>query len=112
MFNNVDYIITMVREREHGRSGNNVVVAHEVVKTLKMDISCFMRDFNNKMVVATLGTMAIMPSLNLALNGKKAKEKLILLILDFTRLRANRRRYATYRRNANLRGGTNNFRRY
>lgn len=59
--NNVVYTSTMVREQEQGRSGNNVVVALEVAKTLNVDISCSMRDIINKMGVATRVTMATMP---------------------------------------------------
>lgn len=50
----------MVQEQEQGRSGKHFVEAHKVAKTPKMVISFLMRVNNNKMVVAALGTMAIM----------------------------------------------------
>lgn len=50
----------MVQERERGRSGKHCVEALKVAKTPKMVTSFLMRVINNKMVVAALGTMAIM----------------------------------------------------
>lgn len=70
MFTTVVSITIMARGRGLGRSGTIVVVVREVVRTLKKGISCPMRVFNNRMAVATLGTMATMRSLHLALNGK------------------------------------------
>lgn len=71
MSNIVVFIIIMVRGRGLGRSGIIVVVARGVVRTLKMVTSFPMQVFNSRMVVVTLGTMATMLSLHLALNGKK-----------------------------------------
>lgn len=58
--NNVVYTIIMVPEQERGRSGKHFVEAHKVVKT-PMPVTLFLMQVSiSKMVVVTLGTMAIM----------------------------------------------------
>lgn len=74
MSNSVVFITIMVQGQGPGRSGTIDEVVRGVVRILKKDISCSMRVFNNKMAVATPGTMDTMHNLHLALNGNRKME--------------------------------------